>query len=169
MNTKSTLFVSIYIAIANFLHDRHLFILRGYTFLVYYSISTCHKTLDLIVTVNCPQSCRHEGWSSIAKYLTEDVPLLLKSEDIKDVQNVISVVFKSPPADLREFIKWVAEVRRQEDGNLSLDKEEKGRLAIKVCYNRFFIHVFMHAFWFSASVPVFFFFFFFFQKSKREC
>lgn len=68
------------------------------------------------------------------KYLTEDVPLLLKLDDMKDVQEVLSVVFKSPPADLREFIKWVAEVRSQEDGSLFLSEEEKGRLAVKVCH-----------------------------------
>lgn len=102
------------------------------------------KRLDLDVTVNFPQSCRHEGWNSIAKYLIEDVPLLLKSVDVKDVQNVISVVFKSPPADLREFIKWVAEVRRQEDGNPIVNKEEKGRLAIKVLLQPF--PILIHAF-----------------------
>ncbi|RYR52930.1 hypothetical protein Ahy_A06g027786 isoform B [Arachis hypogaea] len=78
-----------------------------------------------------PQSCRHEGWSSIAKFLAEDVPLLLKSDDLKDMHDVLSVVFKSPPNKLRGFITWVAEVRRQEDGNLTLSEEEKGRLAIK--------------------------------------
>lgn len=65
----------------------------------------------------------------------------MKLEEIKDVQEVISVVFKSPPADLREFVKWVAEVRRQEDGHLILSKEEKGRLAIKV-HCGFFIFLF---------------------------
>ncbi|XP_008235631.1 PREDICTED: glutathione gamma-glutamylcysteinyltransferase 3-like [Prunus mume] len=93
----------------------------------YMIISRLNRSPSILYTV----SCRHEGWNSIAKYLIEDVPLLLKSEDVKDVQNVISVVFKSPPADLREFIKWVAEVRRQEDGNPIVNKEEKGRLAIK--------------------------------------
>jgi hypothetical protein len=68
----------------------------------------------------------------VAKFLTESVPLLLKSEDLKDIQEVLSVVFKSPPSELREFITWIAEVRRQEDGNLALSEEEKGRLAIKV-------------------------------------
>ena len=68
----------------------------------------------------------------MAKFLTESVPLLLKSEDLKDIQEVLSVVFKSPPSELREFITWIAEVRRQEDGNLALSEEEKGRLAIKV-------------------------------------
>lgn len=71
----------------------------------------------------------------MAKYLVEDVPHLLKSEDLKDVQNVLSMVFNSPPADLREFIKWVAEVRTQEDGNGILSEEEKGRIGIKVFYS----------------------------------
>ncbi|KAJ6874259.1 hypothetical protein NC651_032928 [Populus alba x Populus x berolinensis] len=76
-------------------------------------------------------SCRHKGWSSVANYLSAEVPHLLKSEDVKDVEEVLSVVFKSPPADLREFIKWVAEVRRQDDGGIILSEEEKGRLFIK--------------------------------------
>ncbi|KAF6156201.1 hypothetical protein GIB67_030204 [Kingdonia uniflora] len=77
------------------------------------------------------QSCKHESWVSTAKYLMDDVPILLKSEDVKDVQNVLSVLFESPPAKFGEFIKWVAEVRRQEDGDISLSKEEKGRLTTK--------------------------------------
>lgn len=78
------------------------------------------------------QSCRHEGWNIVAKYLTEDIPLLLNSENIKNIQKLLSVIFKSPPIELRGFITWIAEVRRQEDGNLTLSEEEKGRLAIKV-------------------------------------
>ena len=87
------------------------------------------------MTVYFVQSCRHDSWKSVAKYLVEDVPHLLKLEDLKDVQNVLSMVFKSPPADLREFIKWVAEVRTQEDGNGILSEEEKGRIGIKVFYS----------------------------------
>nr|AFK36941.1 unknown [Lotus japonicus] len=90
-------------------------------------ISKLKRAPSILYTV----SCRHEGWSSVAKFLTENVPLLLKSEDLKDIQEVLSVVFKSPPSELREFITWIAEVRRQEDGNLTLSEEEKGRLAIK--------------------------------------
>ena len=78
------------------------------------------------------QSCRHEGWSSVAKFLTEDVPQLLKSEDLKDIQEVLSLAFKSPPSELRGLITWIAEVCRQEDGNLTLSEEDKERLAIKV-------------------------------------
>ncbi|OIV92069.1 hypothetical protein TanjilG_08742 [Lupinus angustifolius] len=77
------------------------------------------------------QSCRHEGWSSVARFLSEDVPLLLKFEDLKDIHEVLSSVFKSPPDELRGFITWVAEVRRKEDGNLTLSEKEIGRLAIK--------------------------------------
>ncbi|KAF5738976.1 Glutathione gamma-glutamylcysteinyltransferase 3 [Tripterygium wilfordii] len=90
-------------------------------------ISRHHKPPSILYTV----SCRQEGWNSITKYLSVDVPLLLKGGDVKDVQNVLSIVFKSPPADLRNFIKWVAEVRRQENGSVTLSEEEKGRLAIK--------------------------------------
>ncbi|KAF8394250.1 hypothetical protein HHK36_020457 [Tetracentron sinense] len=90
-------------------------------------ISRLHKAPSLLYTL----SCRHESWVSTAKYLIDDVPLLLKSEDVKDIQKVLSVVFTSLPTNFGEFIKWVAEVRRQEDGGSSLSKEEKGRLAVK--------------------------------------
>ncbi|XP_024019168.1 glutathione gamma-glutamylcysteinyltransferase 3 isoform X2 [Morus notabilis] len=93
----------------------------------YMIISRLDRAPSILYTV----SCSHESWNSVVKYLIEDVPLLLKLDDMKDVQEVLSVVFKSPPADLREFIKWVAEVRSQEDGSLFLSEEEKGRLAVK--------------------------------------
>ena len=64
----------------------------------------------------------------------EDVPVLLGLEDVADVNNVLSVLFKSLPSNFAEFIKWIAEVRRQEDGGQSLSEEEKGRLAVKVFY-----------------------------------
>ncbi|XP_038876178.1 glutathione gamma-glutamylcysteinyltransferase 3-like [Benincasa hispida] len=78
-------------------------------------------------------SCQHDGWNNVVKYLTEDVPRLLKTEDVKSVQELLSVVFKLPPQNLRHFIKWVAEVREQEDGNgnVKLNAEERGRLAVK--------------------------------------
>lgn len=98
------------------------------------------------MTLDSVQSCRHDGWRSVAKYLTEDVSLLLKS-DLKDVQTVLSIIFKSPPADMGEFIKWVAEVRRQEAGSfcLTLSEEEKGRITIKVfhSFSGFLFHVYI--------------------------
>lgn len=57
---------------------------------------------------------------------------------MKGVENLLSVVFKSAPADLKEFIKWVAEVRRQEDGSMILSEEEKARLVMKV-FSSFFL------------------------------
>ncbi|KAG8370823.1 hypothetical protein BUALT_Bualt13G0023500 [Buddleja alternifolia] len=76
-------------------------------------------------------SCKHESWITTAKYLVDDVPVLLSSDTMKDANNVLSTVFTSLPSDFTEFIKWVAEIRRKEDGGLSLSQEEKGRLAIK--------------------------------------
>ncbi|KAH1262524.1 Glutathione gamma-glutamylcysteinyltransferase 3 [Glycine max] len=93
----------------------------------YMIISRLNRAPSILYIV----SYRHEGWSSVAKSLTEDVPRLLKSEDLKDIQEVLSLAFKSPPSELRGLITWIVEVRRQEDGNLTLSEEEKGRLAIK--------------------------------------
>jgi hypothetical protein len=109
--------------------------------------------LALHVTLDSVQSCRHDSWKSLAKYLVEDVPLRLKLEDLKDVQKVLSMIFKSPPADLREFIRWVAEVRRQENGSVIVSEEEKGRVAIKVFYSFFeFLFSFLiHYFLFSVN------------------
>lgn len=78
------------------------------------------------------QSCKHESWVGVAKYLMDDVPLLLQSEEVKDIQDVLSAVIMSLPSNFEDFIKWVAEVRRREDGTQSLSIEEKARLAIKV-------------------------------------
>lgn len=78
------------------------------------------------------QSCKHESWVSTAKCLMDDVPLLLKSENLKDLKKVLSVVFTSLPSNFGEFIKWVAEVRREEDAGESLSEEERARLVTKV-------------------------------------
>ncbi|KAL5711926.1 glutathione gamma-glutamylcysteinyltransferase [Ranunculus cassubicifolius] len=88
-------------------------------------ISRLQKAPSLLYTL----SCKHESWISIAKYLMDDVPSLLKSEIVKNVEKVLSVVLASLPTNFSDFIKWVAEVRRQDDG--ALTKEEKGRLSVK--------------------------------------
>lgn len=62
----------------------------------------------------------------------DDFPLLLKSEDVKDVHKVLSVIVTSLASSFGEFIKWVAEIRRREDGVPSLSAEEKARLSMKV-------------------------------------
>ncbi|CAN1270331.1 Glutathione gamma-glutamylcysteinyltransferase 1 [Linum perenne] len=76
-------------------------------------------------------SCKQESWSGIAKYLIDEVPMLLKSEDVKDIDRVFDIVVSSLPSDFCDFIKWVAEVRRQEEGGENISQEEKGRLAMK--------------------------------------
>ncbi|KAM7527325.1 hypothetical protein LguiB_030735 [Lonicera macranthoides] len=90
-------------------------------------ISKPQKASSVLYTV----SCRHASWNSIATYLVHDVPLLLKLKEMKDVHEVVSVVVTSLPNDFKEFIKWVAEVRRQDDASATLTEEEKGRLAVK--------------------------------------
>lgn len=90
-------------------------------------ISRPHREPGQLYTL----SCKHESWVGIAKYLMDDVPLLLKSLEVKDIQEVLSVVFMSLPSNFGQFIKWVAEVRRREDGDQSLSPEEKARLALK--------------------------------------
>ncbi|XVE77951.1 hypothetical protein DITRI_Ditri13aG0105400 [Diplodiscus trichospermus] len=90
-------------------------------------ISKLQKATSVLYTV----SCRHEGWNMVAKYLTKDVPLLFTSENLKNVDDALRVVLKSAPPTLRDFIKWVAEVRRQDDSDTVLSDEEKRRLAIK--------------------------------------
>ncbi|XP_021888573.1 glutathione gamma-glutamylcysteinyltransferase 1-like [Carica papaya] len=90
-------------------------------------ISRPHREPGTLYTL----SCKHESWVNVAKYLMDDVPLLVTSEDVKDIQKVISIVLMSLPSKFEEFIKWVVEVRRREDGNQSLSLEEKGRLTVK--------------------------------------
>lgn len=90
-------------------------------------ISRLHRAPALLYTL----SCKHESWVSIAKFLMEEVPVLLSSYNVKDIKDVLSTVFSSLPSNFSEFIKWVVEVRRQEDGTQKLSEEEKGRLAVK--------------------------------------
>ncbi|KAJ4726930.1 Phytochelatin Synthase, Glutathione gamma-glutamylcysteinyltransferase [Melia azedarach] len=91
-------------------------------------VSKLQKAPSILYTV----SCRDEDWNKVARYLTEEAPLLIKSDDVKDVENLLSILYKSAPADLKESIKWVAEVGRQEDGRVTLSEEEKGRLVVKI-------------------------------------
>lgn len=78
------------------------------------------------------QSCKHESWVSISKHLMDDLPVLLSSENVKDIKDVLSTLLSNLPPNFDEFIKWIAEVRRQEENGQKLSDEEKGRLAIKV-------------------------------------
>ncbi|URE47206.1 hypothetical protein MUK42_16959 [Musa troglodytarum] len=90
-------------------------------------ISIHQKVPSLLYTL----SCRDERWVTMAKYLMDEVPILLKSEDLKSVPLVLSILLESLPACAGYFINWVLEVRRQEENGSSLSKEEKERLAAK--------------------------------------
>ncbi|KAK3414576.1 hypothetical protein EUGRSUZ_H00437 [Eucalyptus grandis] len=76
-------------------------------------------------------SCKNEGWVDVVKYLMDDVPHLLRSEDVKDINGILSILLASPPPGFGKFIQWVAEVKREQDGGIGISEEEKQRLAIR--------------------------------------
>jgi glutathione gamma-glutamylcysteinyltransferase len=78
------------------------------------------------------QSCRHENWVKVAKYLREDLPSLVNSETVNSIQSLFSILFRALPASAGDFLKWVVEVRRKEEGGSNLSPEENERLALKV-------------------------------------
>ena len=80
------------------------------------------------------QSCKDESWTSIAKYLKEDVPLLVSSQHVDTIERILDVVFKSLPSNFNQFIRWMAEIRRTEDINQNLSSEEESRLDLKVLF-----------------------------------
>ncbi|XP_074562826.1 glutathione gamma-glutamylcysteinyltransferase 1-like [Curcuma longa] len=97
-------------------HRRGFMLISGYV-----------KAPSLLYTLNC----RDETWLSIAKYLINDVPILLKSEDLKSASQVLYRVLKSLPACAGDFIKQFLEVRSREEDGSTLSNEEKERLALK--------------------------------------
>ncbi|KAJ3672150.1 hypothetical protein LUZ60_006871 [Juncus effusus] len=91
-------------------------------------ISRLPRAPSLLYTL----SCKHENWAGMVKYLTDDVPKLSASENIKNIQELISELFKALPESAGEFIKWVVEVRRKEEGEFEgLNTEEEERLSLK--------------------------------------
>ncbi|KAJ0229692.1 Glutathione gamma-glutamylcysteinyltransferase 2 [Hirschfeldia incana] len=90
-------------------------------------ISRPHREPGLLYTL----SCKDESWTSIAKYLKEDVPLLVSSQHVDSIERVLDVVFKSLPSNFNQFIRWMAEIRRTEDINQNLSSEEESRLDLK--------------------------------------
>ncbi|XP_074582111.1 glutathione gamma-glutamylcysteinyltransferase 1-like isoform X2 [Curcuma longa] len=97
-------------------HRRGFMLISGYV-----------KAPSLLYTLNC----RDETWLSIAKYLINDVPILLKSEDLKSASQVLYRVLKSLPACAGDFIKQFLEVRSRDEDGSTLSNEEKERLALK--------------------------------------
>lgn len=68
------------------------------------------------------------------KYCFEDLPSLLKAENLDNVPILLSHLIGSLPANAGSFIKWVVEVRRTEEGGQCLSEEEKERLLVKVAF-----------------------------------
>ncbi|KAF7107802.1 hypothetical protein CFC21_108383 [Triticum aestivum] len=97
-------------------------LLRGFML-----VSRRSSAPSLLYTV----SCGHGSWKSMAKYCVEDVPNLLKDESLDNVTTLLSRLVESLPANAGDLIKCVIEVRRKEEGESSLSKEEKERLFLK--------------------------------------
>ncbi|KAL9257804.1 Glutathione gamma-glutamylcysteinyltransferase 1-like protein [Drosera capensis] len=76
-------------------------------------------------------SCHHASWKAAVLYLTQDAPHLFSTTEIKDLHELIAMIFTSAPTGLRDFIAWVVEVRRQEEDNKTVSNEERARLALK--------------------------------------
>ena len=61
----------------------------------------------------------------------------MKGENLDNIQTLFCRLIESLPADAEALIKWVVEVRRKEEGEPSLSKEEKERLFLKVTFPDF--------------------------------
>ncbi|KAH9785260.1 glutathione gamma-glutamylcysteinyltransferase [Citrus sinensis] len=100
-------------------------------------ISRSHKAF----VSSLMHSSGHEDLKKVAKYLIEDVPPRMKLKDIKGVENILSVLFKSAPVDLKDFIKCVAEFWRQEDAGVFSSKIEKEEVLKLVEETELFKHL----------------------------
>ncbi|KAL3724432.1 hypothetical protein ACJRO7_029578 [Eucalyptus globulus] len=60
-------------------------------------------------------SRKNESWVGVVKYLMDDVPHLLKSKDVKDIDGILSILLASPPSGFGKFIQSVAEVKREQE------------------------------------------------------
>ncbi|KAG8068705.1 hypothetical protein GUJ93_ZPchr0005g16049 [Zizania palustris] len=83
---------------------------------------------SLIYAVNC----RDESWKSVEKYCTEDLPNLLKDDNVENVLTLLSRLVKHLPPNAGNLIKWTIEVRRQEEVGSNFSKDADGRPILKV-------------------------------------
>ncbi|KAK2632365.1 hypothetical protein EUGRSUZ_L01653 [Eucalyptus grandis] len=74
-------------------------------------------------------SRKNESWVGVVKYLMDDVPHLLKSKDVKDINGILGILLASPPSGFGKFIQSVAEVKREQECGIGISEEEKQRLA----------------------------------------
>ncbi|KAF5951256.1 hypothetical protein HYC85_009200 [Camellia sinensis] len=71
-------------------------------------------------------SCRDGSWIRTANHLSQ-IPLLLESEDVKDVNQILSVLFMSVCTNFSVFIKQVAEAQGK-DGHVHSSERKRKRL-----------------------------------------
>ncbi|XP_019106413.1 glutathione gamma-glutamylcysteinyltransferase 3 isoform X2 [Beta vulgaris subsp. vulgaris] len=102
--------------------DKSTGLYRGFMLL-----SSLQRASSILYTL----SCRHDGWDTTAKYLSKKLPQLLSCEEIHNIEDMLSVIVTSAPANLSYFINWVAEVRKQDNGSILVSEEERGRLVTK--------------------------------------
>ncbi|CAL5425545.1 unnamed protein product [Camellia sinensis] len=75
-------------------------------------------------------SCRDGSWIRTANHLSQ-IPLLLESEDVKDVNQILSILFMSVSTNFSVFIKQVAEAQGK-DGHVHSSKRKRKRLTTQV-------------------------------------
>lgn len=116
-----------------------LFCLCKKLFCIFFLFPFCFYSFYLFIKLfyMINQSCKDENWVKVATYLRDDVPSLVRSETINNVQGLFSILFRALPASAGDFLKWVVEVRRKEEGGSNLSPEENERLALKVSLSSF--------------------------------
>lgn len=77
------------------------------------------------------QSGKHKNITSTAKFLIDDVPILLTSENLSTIPEILSTIFRFLPIHAGDLIKWIAEVWRTEEDEC-LSKKEKVRISAKI-------------------------------------
>lgn len=99
-------------------------------------VSKFQKAPFLLYTL----SGEHKNITSTAKFLIDDVPLLLTSESLSTIPEVLSTIFRHLPMHAGDLIKWIAEVWRTEE-NECLSKMEKEEVLQQVRETELFKHV----------------------------
>ncbi|KAJ3679708.1 hypothetical protein LUZ60_017719 [Juncus effusus] len=91
-------------------------------------ISRLQESPTVLYTV----SCKHDSWLTMAKYLTEDVPQIIKSDNLHTIEQLLSTLFESLPTNAGDFIKCIVEIKGPDEGRSDIiTQEERERLSLK--------------------------------------
>lgn len=71
-------------------------------------------------------SCHDESWIRTANHLSQ-IPIPLETEDVKDINQILSVLFMSVCTNFSVFIKQVAEAQGK-DGHVHSSERKRKRL-----------------------------------------